>query len=285
MARDHRFDLFRLSLRKRRQIDILDKIDEQMSREQWIRHLFSRTTEFRHHGTEFVYVPLDPIQTFPYVVGKIGRPVSEIEHTAPEDGYQEYIHDAWKAAVVVCDPRESDDGQKLAIQFHMDVGKPATLAPRLLQAMEEGLEYLQFLSAVHPISNSEAFWDFVERNEGKVTRIVFELEVPNMFGSDDEFDKEMKEYRDKEKAQKVSIKLENPDGIEPNTDRVKYTANKAMSQGTGTVKAKAVGKNNTFSSQKQQESARIPVDHDNETEPLIERAASMADRILGRDED
>jgi hypothetical protein len=247
--------------------------------------LFSQTTEFRHHGTEFVYVPLNPTETAPYVVGKIGRPVSEVENRPPDEGYQEYVHDAWKAAVVVCDPRESDDGQKLAIQFHIDVGKPATLAPRLLQAMEAGQDYIQYLSAVHPITNSEAFWEFVERNEGKITKIKFELEVPNMFGSDDEFDKEMKDYRDKEKAQKVAIELSNPDGIDAKSDRVRFTADKTMSQGTGSVKAKAVGKGNTFSSQKQQESARIPADQDSEDEPLIGRAAAMADRILGRDGD
>ena len=118
MRREHRFDLFRLSLRQRAQKSIFDAIEKQRTREEWIRHLFSQTTEFRHHGTEFVYGPLNPEETKPYVVGKIGRPVSEEEYTPPEDGYKEYIHDAWKAAVVVCDPRESDDGQKIAIQFH-----------------------------------------------------------------------------------------------------------------------------------------------------------------------
>lgn len=284
MQKNYRFDQFRLSLRKRRQLGIFDSLETQRNREDWIRYLFSKTTEFRHHGTNFVYIPLDPKETHPNVIGKIGRPVSEMENTPPEDGYQEYIHEAWKAAVVVVDPTEHEDGQKLAIQYHADVGLPSTLAPRLIQAMEEHEDYVQFLTAVHPITNTEAFWDFVKRNKGKITRIKFELEVPNMFGGDDEFDKEMKEYRERENAQRVGIELQNPDGIDADTDRVHYTAEKAMSQGTGTVKAKAIGKDNEFSSQEQQESVKIPVGENDEKEPLISRAPEMADRILGRDQ-
>lgn len=284
MGKEHRFDLFRLSLRKRKQMDIFEAI-ERTGREDWIRRLFTQKTSFRHHGTDYVYVPLDPKLTAPYLVGKIGRKVSEIEYTAPEDGYMEYVHDAWKAAVVVVDPSEHEDGQKLAIQFHHDVGKPSTLAPRLIQAMEGQQEWLQYLTAVHPITNTEAFWDFVKRNEGKITYIRFELEVPNMFGGDDEYAKEMKAFRDKEKAQNVAIEIKNPDGIDADTDRVRYTAEKAMGQGTGNVKARAMGKNNRFSSQKQQESARIPIGEEGERRPLIERAADLASRILGREQD
>ncbi|MEE3359363.1 MAG: hypothetical protein VX248_05385 [Pseudomonadota bacterium] len=284
MRKEYKFDLFRLSLRKRTQIDIEERI-RPFTREEWIRLLFSQTISFRHHATDFTYVPLDPSDTSPFVVGKIGREISELENTPPEDGYKEYIHDSWKAAVVVVDPTEHDDGQKLAIQYHRDVGKPSTLAPRLLQAMENSQDFRQFLSAVHPITNQEAFWEFVNRNRGKVTFIRFELEVPNMFGGDEEYDKEMKQYRDIENAQTIAIEIKNPDGIDADTDRVKYTVEKTMAQGTGKLKAKAMGKNNKFSSEQQQESVRIPLEQEESSSGLLSRAASIAGRILGRDED
>lgn len=210
---------------------------------------------------------------------------AKLENTHPDDGYEEFVHDTWNAAVVVVDPTEHDDGQKMAIQFHPEVGRPSTLAPRLLQAMEQQQEFNQYLSALHPITNTEKFWDFVSRNEGKITHIRFDLEVPNMFGGDDEYSKEMKEFRDKENAQSVAIEVSNPDGIDANTDRIRYTANKAMTQGTGKIKARAMGKNNNFTSQNQQESARTPVEDDPKQRPLIARAAELASRILGRDKD
>lgn len=232
----------------------------------------------------FIYVSINVSDTEPYVVGRIGRAVSELENAPPEDEYREFIHDTWKAAVVVVDPTEHGDGQKLAIQFHSDVGRPLSLAPRLLQALEKNHDFVQYRSAVHPITNTEKFWDFVKRNEGKVTHLRFELEVPNMFGGDDEYSKEMKAFRDKENAQTVAIEITNPDGIDTDTDRVKYTAEKAMGKGTGKLKARAMGKNNRFTSQFQQESTRVPIDFGSERRPLITRAAELADRILGRDE-
>lgn len=78
MAKEHRFDLFRLSLRKRRQIDIIEALDPK-TREEWLRNIFGLRTEFRHHGVDYIYVPLDPKRTYPSVVGRIGREISKSE--------------------------------------------------------------------------------------------------------------------------------------------------------------------------------------------------------------
>lgn len=280
--KDLRFDLFRLSLRERSQKDFFIDI-EKLDRIDWIRKLFSTPAEFFHYGAKFVYIPLEVDIHDGYIRGKIGREVSEIEHTSPEDGYQEYIHDAWKAAAVIVDPAEHEDGQKVAIQFHPDVGKPVALSTRLVSALEERQELKHYLTSIHPITNSEAFWNFVKRNEGKITKIRFELEVPNMFGAEDEYEREMREFREKERAQKVVIEIKNPDGIDPHTDRVRFTADKAMSQGTGKVTAKAMGKGNKFSSDDQQVYSKIPLSDDGDTS-AVSLSSEYAESILGHDE-
>ncbi|NEX45223.1 hypothetical protein G3572_03325 [Rhodobacter sp. ETT8] len=268
-----------MSLRTREQPSMFEV---PMNREGWIRHLFSSQVEFTHHGATFVYIPLDPKTTFPNIVGKIGRQTLEIANRPPHEGYAEYLLEAWKAAVLVVDPTEHADGQKLALQQHGDVGKPSSLAPRLLKALEANQEWVQFLASVHPITNAEAFWDWVKKNEGKITKIRIELEVPNMFGGDDEYDREMKQFREREKAQRVAIEVENPDGINAETDRIRYTADKAMAKGTGRIKAKAKGKNNNFTSQSQQESVKIPKTDERGDGPLT-IAKSMANKLLGRE--
>lgn len=279
--KDLRFDLFRLSLRQRHQEDLFVSV-ERMGREDWIRTLFSKRVEFSHYGAELIYVPIKGNSSDRYVLGKIGREVSGLEYTGPEDGYQEYIRDTWKATMFVVDPTDHEDGQKVAIQFHSEFGKPNALAPRLLIALEEAQELKHFLTAIHPITSSEAFWSFVNRNEGKITKIRFELEVPNMFGAEDEYEREMREFREKEKAQKVVIEIKNPDGVDPHTERVRFTANKAMSQGTGKVTAKAMGKGNNFSSDEQQVYSKLVVPENDEDQ--IEVNDSQAKMILGRDE-
>lgn len=283
MQKKHRFDLFRLSLRQREQVDMEDLIrPERSNREAWIRHLFSQRVEFRHHGTDFVYLPSEAQAGQKYVIGRIGREVSELENASPELGYREIMHDAWKAAVIVVDPGEHTDGQKVAIQFHPSVVKPSTIAPRLLQALDRENSPSPYIPSIHPITNKEAFWEFAARNKGKITKITFDLEVPNMFGTDDEYTKEMREFREIEKAKSIKLEISNPDGIDVDTDRVRYTVEKA-SLGTGSVTAKALGKNNKFSSNEQQISASISVESDGEVKSIFDQAVDFANRMLGRD--
>ena len=282
MAKTVKFDLFRLSLRKREQVDIFEQLSGEIGREEWLRTLFSRQVTFRHYSVDYTFQPTDPSEAHPIIIGRIGRQVVGVENQPPEKDFLEYEHEAWKAAVLVLDPTDHSDGQKLALQHHSEVGNPQALVPRLIQALEEDQEFNHFLTSSHPITNKEAFWDFVRRNKGKVVRLTFELEVPNMFGSDDEYEREMKAYREKEKAQRVKVEISNPDGVDPDTERVKYTVDKAMDKGTGKVTARAKGAGNVFSSQKKPQSAKLEHDPDSS---LIEKAPLLIDRILGREQD
>lgn len=281
MVKDVTFHLFRLNLRLCAQQDIANLVQpERQSREFWIRQLFAKRTEFRFRETEYVFIPYKSVSSKNSIVGKIGRQISSIEHTPPEDGYEEIIHDAWKAAIVVVDPTEHADGQKVAIEKNTDVGSPRTLAKQLLRAMEASNQPSPFLTSIHSITNREAFWNFAERNEGKITSLTFDLEVPNMFGSDDEYGREMKEYRDKEKAKNVQIKISNPNGISVDTDRVRYTVDKA-SRGTGSVSAKALGE--SYSSDEQQVTSSITAEETSGSSSLLSLASNLASRIFGRE--
>lgn len=277
-----KFDLFRLSLRDRSQKGLFE--GGEPTRESYIRALFSQNVSFRHHGTDFQYIFSPDDSSDEFVVGKIGRQIFSLENLPPETGYAEFIHSTWKAALVVVDPRSFGDGQKIAIQRHRDVGKALALAPRLVSALEEKMDEKHFLSGIHPLASEQAFWDFVERNRGKITKISFELEVPNMFGGDDEYTREMREFRDNENAKKVKIEVSNPDGILADSERVQYTAHKALEQGTGSITAKAMGKNNRFSSKRSNKTSEIELEEKGaDARPLMSLAASLANRILGRE--
>jgi|GEM_PF-3419663 len=284
MGKILRFHLFRLSLRRSQQKHISEFLNGLKDREEWLRALFSQTVEFRHRGVDYAYIPIESTDGTGLIYGRIGRRIIEVENRSPAHGFTEYLHEAWKAAVLILDPGDHKDGQKLSIQSHPDVGKPSSIAPRLIQALEERIDGLSYLTSVHEISNEEAFWDFVKRNEGRVTRLTVLLEVPNMFGGDQEYDDEMRKFRDIEHAQKVKVEISNPEGLDLDTERVHYTVEKAMSKGTGLVTARAMGKNNKFSSENQQEVALVEVPDDNKELSLEELKGEFADRILGRDE-
>lgn len=280
------FEQFRLSLRARGQRTLFGKYDE-FSRDEWIKELFSADVEFNHYGSLYHYVPKTLQAGSSVLIGRLGRKTFSTKNTPPESGLEEYIDETWRASVIVIDPTEHEDGQKVAMQKLADVGSPLSLLPRLVQALEEHFasEGPPFITSINPIGNSQEFQKFVAKNKGKITRVTFFLDVPNMFSSDDEYDKEMKAFRDKDQAQKVKLEISNPDGIDANSERVSYTAEKAMERGTGKVTARAMGKNNTFSSQKTQKKVKIQIDDEEDGSPLIDQAEANANRILGRDED
>lgn len=280
------FEQFRLNLRSRVQRTLFGKYDD-LSRDEWIRLLFSVDVEFMHYGSLYHYVPKPVDADAKVLVGRLGRKTYATKNTPPESGLEEYIDETWRACVIVIDPTEHKDGQKVAMQRLPEVGSPVALLPQLIQALEGSFasDGAPFSTSINPISSSQEFTNFVKKNQGKVTRVSFYLDVPNMYNSEDEYDREMKAFRDKEHAQKVKIEISNPDGIDADSERVRFTAEKAMERGTGKVTAKAMGKNNTFSSQKTQKKVKIQLDDDEAGSPLIDQAEANANRIFGRDED
>lgn len=245
-----KFHLFRLSLREREQGDLFVDVDMK-TREEWIRALFQTETNFTHYGTLYTYIPVYLKYRTDYLYGKIGREKIEIESLPPEDGLKTYTRETWQSSAIVIDPTPHSDGQKVALQFNSDVGDPSALAPRLIKALEERQKLIHYLTSINPITDSQEFWDFVKKNRDSITSIRVELEVPNMFGADDEYDKEMKQYKEKENAQRVAIEIKNPDGVNAESERVKYTVDKAMNQGRGSITARARGKRKFKSSAKQ----------------------------------
>ena len=68
--------------------------------------------------------------------------------------------------------------------------------------------------------------------------MTFDFIPPNMFGTSDEISEELKEYRDIEKAQKVTVQLKNKNGLNPDTRRTRAVVD-YIGKGQGSIKASA----------------------------------------------
>jgi len=91
---------------------------------------------------------------------------------------------------------------------------------------------------VNPIVDPDTFWEFERENRGEITLIEFDLMVPNMFGTRNDLDRELRELRDNERVRKAKLALENEDGLNLNTERNRQTVNYTL-EGGGGIKAKA----------------------------------------------
>ena len=69
------------------------------------------------------------------------------------------------------------------------------------------------------IVDPETFWDFIRANDGEVVSVTFEAAAPNMFGGRDDFRRELRELRDKEKTEKTKVEIHNENGLNPDTER------------------------------------------------------------------
>jgi hypothetical protein len=229
----------RLSLYERPQTDAFEQRPSaggRYTREQWLKYIFSVQHEFPHRGTNFTFVPDDDLSDDSLVTGRIGREILVRDNEPPEQGMHEQVHPAWQASVVVIDPQHHADGQKVVMQGREEIGKPVAVFQSLIAKLN-GDPTAPYTIEAFGIVDPETFWDFVRKNSGEVVSVSFEAVAPNMFGGKDDFERELKELRDKEKAQKTKVELLNDGGLNPDTERMHQVADYTL-KGGGTIKAR-----------------------------------------------
>ncbi len=232
------FELMRLAMVERRQTSafVRRSLDgKPFTRENWLRVIFEQNILFVHSGNVFHYVPESPMSDDNEIlIGKIGRQVTVLENESPDTGFAEVERDAWTAASVLIDPMHHSDGQKLAVEVDSSVGAPMPILESLVDHINGGDEpYVLEINAIVP---TDTFWNFVRENRGQITSVTFEFVAPNMFGEADDYDKEMREMAEHEKAQKAKLTLSSKDGLDLETKKIERAAD-YTSKGAGSIRA------------------------------------------------
>jgi len=274
------FELFHLSLLARAQKDWIEFDPDKTSREDWLRKVFNEEQRFDHYGTAFHYVYANKNADDGSIIGRVGRHVIREENKPPSEGLEDFSHETWLAAMLVIDPTSHEDGQKLAIQNVTAVGTPKSLIKSLIAAINQRYSRGPYVIAAAQIIEEQTFWQFVENNKGHVTDMTLELIAPNMFGSEDEFSKDMQDYRDNEKAAKIKMTFSNHDGMEPDTPKMRRAVHYAT-KGGGKISAKAKGKKRYNSDDAVKRSYLNDIKESGAE--LIEAAKKLTNRILGRE--
>jgi hypothetical protein len=129
------------------------------------------------------------------------------------------------------------DGQKVAFERNALVGGPAPIFTSLAATLNAN-DNNPYLIEVAPISDERDFWNFVAAHKNEITSVTFELFAPNgLFSSSEEFNKEMRELKENEKARKVKVTLESPAGLNLDTAGVRAAAENAA-KGGGAIRAR-----------------------------------------------
>lgn len=242
--RSERFQLFRLSLLPRAQRDAFHKEE---TREEFLRRVFGEQHELSHYKAPLVYEPDAEAGHAAAVFGRLGRRKVVEENLPPSQHLAEVTRETWKACLLVIDPGEHADGQKVALQVDREIGGPTALMNALAKAINADNPHAPFFMQATPIFDASSFWDFAEENRGQVTSITFEFVAPNgLWNTRTTIKKELAALRASTKTEQVITTLKSNEGLDTNSERIKEGVEYAE-KGSGRIRAKARGKK-TFNS-------------------------------------
>jgi hypothetical protein len=278
------FELFHWSMIERPQLDAFERKSlgqaGRITRENWLREVFGKSIAFAHMGHQFHYVPETETDSsaLPLMMARVGRQVSVKENDPPAEGLHEKHRDAWLASAIIMDPTHHEHGQRVAMQYHHDIGKPMALLTSLAAHINRESPPEPYTLSVAPIIDASTFWHFVNANKNAVTNVTFDLVPPNMFDGPENMDKELKELRDLERARKIRLELENPDSLNLETKRIHGIVDYAA-QGGGDIEARAKGKKR-YSSKRKIKTMQIEESEKNGTEDAVNELLANAKRII-----
>jgi len=234
-----RFDLYRLSLLQKKQMHLEGEEFKNYTRKNWLKKVFSEEHTFKYQNDEIHYVPKFDNDNNDVVIGRIGRNIIREENKPPEEGFDEFEHQGWLAALLIIDPKPHKDGQKVAFQRVNEIGGTLPLMAGLAKSINDEYDYGPYSIEIGLLIEKQSFWDYVEKNKGEITFLSFLLITPNMFGSSDEITRDLREFQEKENAKRIKITLTNDAGeIKPKTKKIKQIVNYAERTG-GIIQARS----------------------------------------------
>lgn len=210
------FEQFHFSLIERDQTDLLEPA---LSREDWLRSKLSDTIEFSHAGKPFYWVPQPYSDEF--IIGVIERQKIHVVRTPPEDGAQEQESSFYTGSMVVIDPLNRPDGQRVAVQNDQQVGQPNALLTSFVKHLNDQRAH-QYAVHFKPLFRGDNFWRFAEKHGGQLEFVRFRFTVPNMiFSAGGGVKKGLKRIGEDTDAQEIDLKIESDDGIRADSQAVK----------------------------------------------------------------
>jgi hypothetical protein len=194
---------------------------EKQDRASYLRAAFSSTRTFLHRGDRFVYVFSETVNDR-IITGRIGRETEHPSHTPPEEGLVPMMISEWSASTVLIDTEGGPDGQLVYVEHNVRVGLPIAMMRSLCDAINDAKPIPPWTLSINPISDESDFWHVAEHYRGAITEISFVFVPPNMFGTSDNFDEEMRRLRDEEHIDQLETSLRSKTGhLNPNTKRIK----------------------------------------------------------------
>lgn len=271
------FTLFHLSLVPVSQLDIETRRGD--SREDWLRHSLSARFEFEHWGGGVLHwVPVASLGES--ILGLLERTRPHEHHEPPEQGGGEIITDEWQGAYVVIDPTHHNEGQRVSVENDV-VGQPRALLKSLIGAINDRVD-APYQIEIEPLFDASRFWAFAARHDNVLRTVKFDFVVPNMWGTESDLEKDLRETGQQTGAERVTIGISSEHGVLTENQKIRDGVEYAE-KGAGTVSAKSLD-GQRFSSTARPRTTRIPLIQVGK-DLMVQSFEKMKRSILGREQE
>lgn len=246
-----------------------------MSRQDYIKTVFSKEIRFEHYGRAFVFEPFEsPLDD--KITAVLGREDAVTVAGPPEQKFAHSDVSSWDTANVLIDASQSEAGQKAAMQTNV-LGDPTAIF-RSLASHINSAETSDWLIEINPITRRDEFWSAAQRYSGHISEIDLHFAVPNIWDGESETEKALRDLKEKNNAQEVEVKIKNKDAkINPDSKRIRDSVD-YIAKGGGVAQLRDETQRVVFSSDAEENEITIPVEPD----PPIQDAGTMDLRDLIR---
>jgi hypothetical protein len=151
----------------------------------------------------------------PYIYASLAKQSQvKIQHSPEEDFETEAIETWPNVPVIINTSGDQEAGQSVAVELNKAVFEfPHVQIRRLIVELNRlVLKNLGYEMAIHPITERNDFWQTVTQYAGHINSVEFEFSAPNLFGTNDSLNNELRDARDSFGMTTASIKLENSEG-------------------------------------------------------------------------
>lgn len=245
----------------RENVSLFPKFPRDITREQYLRHVFAEPRTFIHRKQTFAYVPIKSDEDQPIIVGKIGREYEAQVDAPPEEKFAPSSVMGWKSAFLIIDPTDPPrgDGQRVAFQVVNEVGKPFAVLLSFVSAINLE-ERSPFYVEAQPLPHVEHFRAWLQDRELETIKLTYV--APNgWFGTKNSVRTGLKRLREETSAETVTVSLTSKDGpLNAESDTIVESTEYIGTAGGEIWARDKNGK--TFNSKKNQSSTRMEVEID-----------------------
>ena len=210
------------------------------SRQDYLKEVFSKLFKFQNRRIPYAFANIGEVDSV--ILGRVGRLKAETIEEGPETGFAEKIEQRWHAANYLVDTSDHADGQKIAIEEISEFGSTLSITRSMIDHINSSNANARWEIYAETIADKQEFWEVVSRYKGKITELELSFVAPNIFGGRDKTTTRLRELRQENNMQTVSVSLHNREGaLNLETEDVRQSVD-FVTEGGGRSKVKASGR-------------------------------------------